>query len=134
MRDMWEKYLSGRRGWKRRQEKIQVEFWREKLNHFWNGKRDRQSHAAEYHRLFSQIPGVMPPLAPERFEHVYHQYTIRIEQLDVLQKFLTERKIGRAVYYPYPLHLQPLYSTLGHKPGDFPHADLAAQQVRPLPV
>ena len=76
----------------------------------------------------------MPPLAPEGFEHVYHQYTIRIEQRDVLQKFLSERKIGSAVYYPYPLHLQPLYSALGHKAGDFPHAERAALEVLSLPM
>jgi len=84
-----------------------------------NWQRARQSHAAEYNRLFSQIPGVMPPLAPEGFEHVYHQYTIRVEQRDALQKFLSERKIGSAVYYPYPLHAQPLYASLGYKAGDF---------------
>jgi dTDP-4-amino-4,6-dideoxygalactose transaminase len=106
------------------------------LRHLSNWQRARQSHAAEYNRLFSQIPGpgVMPPLAPEGFDHVYHQYTIRIEQRDALQKFLSERKIGSAVYYPYPLHLQPLYSELGHKPGDFPHAERAAQEVLSLPM
>jgi dTDP-4-amino-4,6-dideoxygalactose transaminase len=76
----------------------------------------------------------MPPLAPEGFEHVYHQYTIRIEQRDALQKFLSERKIGSTVYYPYPLHLQPLYASLGHKPGDFPHSERAAQEVLSLPM
>src|SRR5205807_1942843 len=76
----------------------------------------------------------MPPLAPEGFEHVYHQYTIRIEQRDALQKFLSERKIGSTVYYPYPLHLQPLYASLGHKAGDFPHAERAAQEVLSLPM
>ncbi len=98
------------------------------------GDAGMQSHAAEYSRLFSQIPGVMPPLAPGGFEHVYHQYTIRIEQRDALQKFLGERKIGSTVYYPYPLHLQPLYASLGHKAGDFPHAERAAQEVLSLPM
>jgi dTDP-4-amino-4,6-dideoxygalactose transaminase len=76
----------------------------------------------------------MPPLAPESFEHVYHQYTIRIEKRDALQKFLNERKIGSTVYYPYPLHLQPLYASLGHQAGDFPHAERAAQEVLSLPM
>jgi dTDP-4-amino-4,6-dideoxygalactose transaminase len=129
-----EKYLSTEPGWNSRLDEIQAAILRVKLRHLSDWQRARQSHAAEYNRLSSQIPGVMPPLAPEGFEHVYHQYTIRIEQRDALQKFLSERKIGSTVYYPYPLHLQPLYASLGHKPGDFPHAERAAQEVLSLPM
>jgi dTDP-4-amino-4,6-dideoxygalactose transaminase len=128
------KYLSSEPGWNSRLDEIQAAILRVKVRHLSNWQRARQSHAAEYNRLFSQIPGVMPPLAPEGFEHVYHQYTIRIEQRDALQKFLSERKIASAVYYPYPLHLQPLYSALGHKAGDFPHSERAAQEVLSLPM
>jgi dTDP-4-amino-4,6-dideoxygalactose transaminase len=129
-----EKYRSSEPGWNSRLDEIQAAILRVKLRHLSNWQRARQSHAAEYHRLFSQIPGVMPPLVPEGFEHVYHQYTIRIEQRDALQKFLGERKIGSTVYYPYPLHLQPVYSALGHEPGDFPHSERAAQEVLSLPM
>jgi dTDP-4-amino-4,6-dideoxygalactose transaminase len=51
-----------------------------------------------------------------------------------VQQFLNERKIGSAVYYPVPLHLQPLYAPLGHKAGDFPHAEHAALEVLSLPM
>jgi dTDP-4-amino-4,6-dideoxygalactose transaminase len=33
-----------------------------------------------------------------------------------------------------PLHLQPLYAELGHKLGDFPHSERAAQEVLSLPM
>jgi len=128
------KYLSSEPGWNSRLDEIQAAILRVKLRHLSNWQRARQAHAAEYNRLFSQIPGVMPPVAAEGFEHVYHQYTIRVEQRDALQKFLSERKIGSTVYYPYPLHLQPLYASLGHKAGDFPHAERAAQEVLSLPM
>jgi len=129
-----EKYRSTEPGWNSRLDEIQAAILRVKLRHLSNWQRARQSHAAEYKRLLSQIPGVMPPLAPEGYEHVYHQYTIRIEYRDALQKFLSERKIGSTIYYPYPLHLQPLYASLGHKPGDFPHSERAAQEVLSLPM
>src|SRR6267378_975057 len=129
-----EKYRSNEAGWNSRLDEIQAAILRVKVRHLSNWQRARQSHAAEYNQLFSQIPGVMPPLAPEGFEHVYHQYTIRIEQRDALQKFLSGREIGSTVYYPYPLHLQPLYAALGHKAGDFPHAERAAQEVLSLPM
>jgi len=129
-----EKYRSNEPGWNSRLDEIQAAILRVKLRHLSHWQRARQSHAAEYNRLFSQIPGVMPPLAPEGFEHVYHQYTIRIEQRDALQNFLSERKIGSTVYYPCPLHLQPLYASLGHKASDFPHAERAAREVLSLPM
>jgi len=129
-----EKYRSAEPGWNSRLDEIQAAILRVKLRHLSNWQRARQSHAAEYSRLFSQIPGVMPPLAPDGFEHVYHQYTIRVEQRDALQKFLSERGIGSTVYYPCPLHLQPLYASLGHKAGDFRHAERAAQEVLSLPM
>jgi dTDP-4-amino-4,6-dideoxygalactose transaminase len=129
-----DKYRSSEPGWNSRLDEIQAAVLRVKLRHLSNWQHARQAHAAEYYRLFSQIPGVMPPLAPEGFEHVYHQYTIRIEQRDALQKFLNERRIGSTVYYPYPLHLQPLYASLGYHAGDFPHAERAAQEALSLPM
>jgi dTDP-4-amino-4,6-dideoxygalactose transaminase len=128
------KYFSSEPGWNSRLDEIQAAILRVKLRYLSNWQRARQSHAAEYSRLLSQIPGVMPPVAPEGYEHVYHQFTVRIEQRDALQKFLSERKIGSTVYYPYPLHLQPLYASLGYKRGDFPHSERAAQEVLSLPM
>jgi len=128
------KYLSSEPGWNSRLDEIQAAILRVKLRHLSDWQRARQSNAAEYTRLLNQIPGVMPPITPEGFQHVYHQYTIRVERRDALQQFLSARKIGSTVYYPYPLHLQPLYASLGHKPGDFPHAERAAQEVLSLPM
>ena len=128
------KYLSSEPGWNSRLDELQAAILRVKLRHLSEWQRARRSNAAEYTRLLQQVPGVMPPLEPEGFEHVYHQYTIRSEQRDALQQHLAARKIGSTVYYPHPLHLQPLYAPLGHKPGDFPHAERAAQEVLSLPM
>jgi dTDP-4-amino-4,6-dideoxygalactose transaminase len=113
---------------------MQAAILRVKLRHLSDWQRARQSNAAEYTRLLNHIPGVMPPITPDGFEHVFHQYTIRVERRDALQQFLSARKIDNTVYYPHPLHLQPLYASLGHKPGDFPHAERAAQEVLSLPM
>jgi dTDP-4-amino-4,6-dideoxygalactose transaminase len=129
-----EKYVSSEPGWNGRLDEIQAAILRVKLRHLAAWQRARQAHAAEYTRHFAQIPGIMPPLVPEGYEHVFHQYTVRVEERDKLQRVLSEKKIGSAVYYPVPLHLQPLYASLGHKEGDFPHAEHAAQEVLSLPM
>jgi dTDP-4-amino-4,6-dideoxygalactose transaminase len=128
------KYVSGEPGWNSRLDELQAAVLRVKLRHLPEWQRARQAHAAEYTRQFSQLPGIMPPLVPDGFKHVFHQYTIRVEDRDALRQVLGEQKVGSAVYYPVPLHLQPLYASLGHKQGDFPHAEHAAQEVLSLPM
>ena len=128
------KYQSSEPGWNSRLDEIQAAVLRVKLRHLAEWQGTRRSHAAEYARLLRQVPGIMPPHEPEGLEHVYHQYTIRTEQRDALQRHLAARRIGTTVYYPYPLHLQPLYAHVGHRAGDFPHAERAAQEVLSLPM
>jgi dTDP-4-amino-4,6-dideoxygalactose transaminase len=128
------KYVSAEPGWNSRLDEIQAAILRVKLRHLSEWQRARQAHAAEYHRLLSNAPGLAPPITPDGCEHVFHQYTIRLERRDAVQRHLSEQKIGSSVYYPVPLHLQPLYASLGHKRGDFPHSERAAQEVLSLPM
>jgi dTDP-4-amino-4,6-dideoxygalactose transaminase len=128
------KYLSSEAGWNSRLDEIQAAILRVKLRRLGEWQRARQAHAAAYTKLLAGIPGVAPPLVPENYEHVFHQYTIRVENRNALLRVLAAKKIGSAVYYPMPLHLQPLYNSLGHKAGDFPHAEHAAKEVASLPM
>ncbi len=50
------------------------------------------------------------------------------------RRFLREREIGSSVYYPLPLHLQPCFSYLGYKEGDFPESERAAAEAISIPV
>lgn len=129
-----EKYVSSEPGWNGRLDEIQAAILRVKLRYLTKWQAARQAHAAEYTKQFSQIPGIMPPLIPEGYQHVFHQYTIRVEERDKLQQVLAEKKIGSSVYYPVPLHLQPIYASMGHRLGDFPHAEHAAAEVLSLPM
>src|SRR5947199_10716189 len=104
-----EKYVSSEAGWNGRLGEMQAAILRVKLRHLGEWQRARQTHALEYTRHFAQIPGIMPPLVPDGYEHDFHQYTVRVEQRHRLQRLLSEKKIGTAVYLPVPLQLQPLY-------------------------
>lgn len=128
------KYVSSEAGWNSRLDEIQAAILRVKLRYLAEWQRARQAHASAYSKLLLGVPGIAPPLVLENYGHAFHQYTIRVEQRDALQQLLNERNIGSAVYYPVPLHLQPLYGSLGHKAGDFPHAEHAAEEVISLPM
>jgi dTDP-4-amino-4,6-dideoxygalactose transaminase len=128
------RYDSLEPGWNSRLDEIQAAILRVKLRYLKDWGRARGSHAAQYSRLLSGVTQVTTPHVPEDCQHVFHQYTIRAQRRDELQKFLTDRKIGNAVYYPIPLHLQRIYSALGHRVGSFPNAEKAAAEVLSLPM
>jgi dTDP-4-amino-4,6-dideoxygalactose transaminase len=128
------RYSSVEPGWNSRLDEIQAAILRVKLRYLQEWDRARHSHAALYTKLLEPVKPVRAPRIPAGYEHVFHQYTIRVPRRDELQKFLGERKIGNAVYYPVPLHLQPIYAKLGHGKGTFPQAESAAEEVLSLPM
>jgi len=79
------------------------------------------------------LPGIQPPRVREGSEHVFHQYTIRAENRDSLLEKLTQKGIGSGVYYPIPIHQQPLYKELGFD-VDLPVAEAASLHVLSIPV
>ena len=48
--------------------------------------------------------------------------------------WLEKQALSTRVYYPLPLHLQPCFSSLGCKKGDFPQSERLSQEALALPV
>jgi dTDP-4-amino-4,6-dideoxygalactose transaminase len=104
----------------------------------WNAARRRNADAyrAGLGEVFDfvQVPAEPWKTGGLKNHHTYHQYVIRAKRRDELLRHLTTAEIGHAVYYPLPLHLQECFAFLGHKPGDFPEAERAAQETLALPI
>ena len=95
----------------------------------------RRSLAEGYNRgLAIAENAVRCPVVLEGAYHVYHQYTMRVSHRDAVQEELKSRGIGSAVYYPLPLHLQPVFENLGYRLGDFPESEKAAEEALSLPM
>ncbi len=77
---------------------------------------------------------VLRPCVPDDCTHVYHLYMIRHPRRDAIAAACKERQVDCAAYYVTPCHLQPVFADLGHKLGDFPVTDAAAETNLALPM
>lgn len=127
------KYYAEVLGFNSRLDTLQAAVLRIKLKYLdsWNDARRRV--ARRYDELLDGSPVTTPAQLPDR-RHVFHQYTVRAPQRDALAAHLRERGIGTMIYYPVPLHVQPVYADLGYQEGSLPHAEKAAREVLSLPM
>lgn len=136
------RYISVEPGWNSRLDEIQAAVLRVKLRHLDGWIAARRAAAARYTERFAALSGIHPPQPPPHAEHSYYLYTVRIPgapsgpaaRRDHVMRFLAERGIASVVFYPVPLHLQPIYAALGGKPGQLPVAERAADEVLSLPL
>jgi dTDP-4-amino-4,6-dideoxygalactose transaminase len=95
---------------------------------------------AEYlNKGLEKIKGIKTPIVRKGYKHVFHQYTIKIEEdfklnRNELMEYLNKKGIRSAVYYPKPIHLCTHFRKLGFKEGDFPVAEKLSKQVLSLPI
>lgn len=128
------KYISEELGWNSRLDELQAAILRVKLRHLGEWTAGRQSHAARYESLLRAVPGLTLPRVAPGSTHVFHQYTVRVADRERVQKHLAGEGIASTVYYPVPLHLQPVFANLGYQPGSMPQAERAALEVLSLPI
>jgi dTDP-4-amino-4,6-dideoxygalactose transaminase len=128
------RYHHDRVGMNSRLDTLQAAILRVKLPHVEAWSQGRRDVAAKYRARLQDVRGVVLPHANPRMVHIYNQFTIRIAKRDALQAAFQSEKIGCAVYYPVPLHLQKCFQDLGGKPGDLPESERACQEVLSIPV
>ena len=120
-----------------RMDALQAAVLRVKAPHLARWTAGRRANADRYRLLFRDaglLDRVSLPVEPPDRRHIYNQFVIRTPDRDGLRKHLDERGIDSEIYYPVPFHMQPCFSSLGHRRGDFPIAERAAQESLALPI
>jgi dTDP-4-amino-4,6-dideoxygalactose transaminase len=120
-----------------RMDEVQAAVLRVKAPHLAAWTEARRVNASRYVRLFEDAglhDRVTLPTEPRDRRHVFNQFVIRAGDRDGLKRHLDARGIGSEIYYPVPLHLQPCFADLGHRAGEFPHAERAARESLAVPI
>jgi dTDP-4-amino-4,6-dideoxygalactose transaminase len=133
------KYEHEQVGVNSRLDELQAAILRLKLQRLTAWTEARRAAAARYDALLAEVPEVRivgGPLAeePAGVYSVYHQYTVRLPRRDAVAAEMRERGVATMVYYPIPLHLQPVNRGLGYAAGSLPETERAAREVLSLPI
>ena len=119
-----------------RLDSIQAAVLDAKLPHLNRYIAERQRAAAYYDKAFANHPNILIPVRNEHSTHVFHQYTLRLVDVDrdALRTAVAQAGIPTMVYYPIPLHMQKAYQDPRYETGDFPIAEKLAACVLSLPM
>lgn len=114
-----------------------------KLRHLDSWNEQRIAAAAYYRQLLEPVKEIKLPSALPEGKSIWNQYTIclaeeqtaaEVVRRDRLRHELQQKGVTAMVYYPLPLHLQPVYQNLGYRKGQLPIAEQAAREVLSLPM
>ncbi|OZH55149.1 Cys/Met metabolism pyridoxal-phosphate-dependent enzyme [Hydrocoleum sp. CS-953] len=141
------KYFYEHIGINSRLDTIQAAILQVKLPYLDSWNQQRRDLADIYHKFISGISAVVPPQELAGGRCVWNQYTIMLksQELEATAKSrfssslrdwvraqLQNKGIGSAIYYPTPLHLQPVYKSLAHR--QLPVVEQICHQVLSLPM
>ena len=111
---------------------IQAAILIEKMGLFVEEIEARQEVAARYAALLPKY--IRKPMVKSDNLSVFAQYTIEVDDREVLQDALQRRGIPTAVHYPFGLHEQPIFKDLYPEEKSYPKTEYAARRVMSLPM
>jgi UDP-2-acetamido-2-deoxy-ribo-hexuluronate aminotransferase len=107
-----------------------------KLNYLEQYTQKRNDVANYYDNALEAISFAKTPTRAKNTTHVFHQYTLCIEDRnrDDFRLFLEQHGIPTMIYYPVPLHLQNAYKRDAYGAGSFPVTERLSKTVISLPI
>ena len=132
------RYHHPRLGLTARLDAIQAAVLLAKMEIFGDEVAARTRVAATYERLiveaFGRDGAVRAPYVEPHNTSVYAQYTIEVDQREIVETRMKQAGVPTAVHYPIALHEQPAFEYLGQGVGSFPVSEAAARRVISLPM
>ncbi len=129
-------YIHDKVGVNSRLDSIQAAILRIKLRHLDTYSIARRKTAEFYDKAFANNSKLKTPKRVSFSNHVFHQYTLQLVDVDrdQMRTYLSEKGIPAMIYYPIPLHLQEAYSDPRYSKGDFPVTEKLCSTVISLPM
>jgi dTDP-4-amino-4,6-dideoxygalactose transaminase len=125
-------YLHEVIGLNSRLSEMQAAILRVKLKHLARFTEARGRHAARYRELLAGSKLALPHVHGKG-RHIYHQFTVKVAKRDEAKKALADAGVASGVYYPIPLHRQPVFEKEFGKLS-LPASEAAAREVLSLPI
>lgn len=94
----------------------------------------RRKNAHLYQDLLAGVEGINLPVELPGFHHVYHQFTVLVNNRDAFAAELRKRGIDSKPFYPRPVPKEPMYLKLGYGREKYPIAENATKYCLSLPV
>jgi UDP-2-acetamido-2-deoxy-ribo-hexuluronate aminotransferase len=130
------KYYHDVVGCNSRLDTIQAAVLKIKLKHLDTYCNNRRKVAEYYNNAFANHPNIITPMVPAYSHHVFHQYTLILENIDrnKLQELLAEKNIPSMIYYPVPAHKQKMFDAFNVSDIKLPITDWLTPRVISLPI
>ena len=129
------KYKHSTIGLNSRLDSIQAAILRVKLKYLNKFNNSRLKNAKQYNNLLQNVSEIVLPKIVEYSTHVFHQFTIKINDInkrDKLRDFLSSKDIPSMIYYPIPIHKQEAYKSFSL--GRLEKSEIVSSQVLSLPM
>ena len=113
---------------------LQAAALRVKLPHVLEWIARRREVAARYRERLGALDVVLPWEA-ENVSHVYRNFAVQVpKDRDAVRRRLAKLGVETGMHYTPPLHLQPVYRSLGYGPGSLPVTEDVARRIFTLPI
>lgn len=115
---------------------IQAAILNIKLKHLDEYIAARRKAAAYYDEAFANQTKITTPFCAVYNQHVFHQYTLVLNEVDRngLNAFLTKEGVPSMIYYPVPCHKQKMFDAFGGNSFHLPVTDWLTERVISLPM
>jgi dTDP-4-amino-4,6-dideoxygalactose transaminase len=115
---------------------IQAAILNIKLKHLDEYIAARRKAAGYYDNAFANQAKITTPFRAAYSNHVFHQYTLLLHEVDRdgLNAFLAKEGVPSMIYYPVPSHKQKMFDAFGGNKFHLPVTDWLTERVISLPM